>query len=92
MALSRRLFPRASCRENPSFAVTPRISATAEITKVGSITEARTSGSCSPSIIAVSIARAAAAGHAARLQLWAGTGYRQAEARPASMVIEVLQL
>jgi nitronate monooxygenase len=34
--------------------------------------------------------RAAAAGDADRLHLWAGTGYRQAEARPASMIIEAL--
>jgi hypothetical protein len=32
--------------------------------------------------------RAATAGDAARLHIWAGTGYRQAEARPASMIIE----
>jgi len=34
--------------------------------------------------------RAAAAGDADRLHLWAGTGYRQAEARPASIIIEAL--
>jgi nitronate monooxygenase len=34
--------------------------------------------------------RAAAAGDVDRLHLWARTGYRQAEARPASMIIEAL--